>query len=663
MRLLAGLVCTWLAVGASDAGEGRQKLVEGLRNIEALTLGSDGRVYAAVSKDGGGTVVALTKGQPATVVPGLEGPRALGAFQGSLYIVERQRVRKLDPKGKLADLATIAAFPRPPQDLQDIAVDPESGTAYVSDGSSIFRINPKGKVDVVTDKDKSPALVQPGGLSLDGASFLLVLDGAGGLQRVKIADGSTVKVADGLGKTGRLVWDPFGRLYVSDAAGGRVLGIARPGAQPATVAKGLKQVAGLCVDAAGKRLIVAEAAAGAISSWPAQVPGAEVDDTPLSLEAAVAFPELRWTGWSGETDKGLPQPLRPIVLTHAGDGSDRVFVATQHGVIHVFANDQKVKETSIFLDISPRVRYDDKTNEEGFLGLAFHPRFKDNGELFVFYTDRSAKLTNVLSRFRVRQDDPARGDPASEEQLLRVERPFWNHDGGTIAFGPDGYLYVALGDGGAANDPFDNAQNLKTLLGSVLRLDIDRKADGKPYAIPKDNPFVARADARPEIWAYGLRNVWRMAFDRKTGKLWAGDVGQNLYEEIDILRAGGNFGWKRREGLHPFESKGSGPRPELIEPIWEYRHDIGRSITGGAVYRGQRLPELEGAYLYGDYISTKLWALWYDEAKGRVVANRPLRDRNHALLSFGADEQGDIYYLTHTTSGQGIYRFERTQKR
>ncbi|MCI0460438.1 MAG: PQQ-dependent sugar dehydrogenase, partial [Gemmataceae bacterium] len=249
----------------------------------------------------------------------------------------------------------------------------------------------------------------------------------------------------------------------------------------------------------------------------------------------------------------------------------------------------------------------------------------------------------------------------SEEEILRIERPFWNHDGGTICFGPDGYLYIALGDGGAANDPHGNGQNLKTLLGSVLRIDVDRKENGKPYAIPKDNPFVNRPDAQPEIWCYGLRNVWRMAFDRKTGKLWAGEVGQNLWEEINILTAGGNYGWNLREALHPFGPKGVGPRPDLIDPIWEYHHDTGKSITGGLVYRGKQFPELEGAYLYADYVSGLIWALRYDEAKGRVTAHQRIRDRRLPIMSFGEDEQGEAYLMTFSGSGQGIYRIVRTQ--
>jgi glucose/arabinose dehydrogenase len=632
-----------------------------LMNVDSVAVGADGRVYATVvrQRDGKeGAVVVLQQGKALPFATGLDSPHGLAAFQGWLYVAERNRVRKIDANGKIQDVSVPDAFAKTAA-LDDLAVDPENGTAYVSDGKAVYRVNPKGKVDTITDAQKLPGLAAPLGLALDGASFLLLLDGTGSLYRVKIADGSGEKIASGLGKGGRLAWGPFGRLYLGDRAGGRILAIARPGQKAVALQDGLQQPTGLCVDAANRRLVVANVGAAAVAAYPATVPGAEVDERPLALEPAAAFPELKWAGWTGESEAGLPLQLRPIVLTHAGDGSNRVFVAIQQGILHLFPNDPKARATKIFLDIQDKVRYDDKTNEEGLLGLTFHPNYKQNGEFFVFYTDKRAKLTNVVSRFRVRKDDPDRADPASEEEILRIEHPFWNHDGGTIVFGPDGYLYVALGDGGSGGDPFGNAQNLKSLLGKVLRLDVDRKEGGKPYAIPKDNPFVNRADARPETWAYGLRNPWRIAFDRATGKLWAADVGQNLYEEINILRAGGNFGWKLREGLHPFEPTGSGPRPGLIDPIWEYRHDLGRSITGGSVYRGARVPELQGAYVYGDYISCKLWALWYDEAKGRVVANRPLRDRNQALLSFGEDERGELYYLTYTNTGQGIYHFVR----
>jgi glucose/arabinose dehydrogenase len=240
---------------------------------------------------------------------------------------------------------------------------------------------------------------------------------------------------------------------------------------------------------------------------------------------------------------------------------------------------------------------------------------------------------------------------------MTFKKPFWNHDGGTICFGPDGYLYITHGDGGLGNDPFDNGQSLETFLGKVLRIDVNHKDEGKNYAVPKDNPFVDRKGAKPEIWAYGLRNIWRMAFDRPTGKLWASDVGQNLYEEIDLIRKGGNYGWNRREGLHPFGARGSGPCEEFIEPIWEYHHDVGKSLTGGAVYRGERLPELVGSYLYGDYVTCKIWAMRYDDAKGRVVANRPIKDKNKPIFSFGEDEKGEIYLLTATPDGKGIYWF------
>jgi glucose/arabinose dehydrogenase len=388
--------------------------------------------------------------------------------------------------------------------------------------------------------------------------------------------------------------------------------------------------------------------------------------TPLALQPAVAFSKLKWEGWSAESDSGILTPIRPITVTHAGDGSNRVFVPEQRGKIYVFANDQNAEKTTTYLDITSKVSYNDKTDEEGLLGLAFHPKYKENGRLFVYYTNKATPHRNILAAYRVSKDDPNRADPDSEEILLDIKKPFWNHDGGTIAFGPDGFLYVALGDGGAANDPLGNGQKLSTILGKILRIDVDHKDGDKNYAIPKDNPFVDKADARPEIWAYGLRNVWRMAFDRKTGTLWAGDVGQDVWEEIDLITRGGNYGWNIREGKHPFIKKGAtapavAEAPQgAIDPIWEYHHDVGKSITGGSVYRGKRLPELDGAYLYADYVTAKIWALRYDPDSKRVTANQEIPfSQKLPIMSFGEDEEGDVYFTTFSLSGQGIFRFER----
>lgn len=381
------------------------------------------------------------------------------------------------------------------------------------------------------------------------------------------------------------------------------------------------------------------------------IAGEPVADTPLAVSAERAFPNLEFK--------------RPIVVTHAGDGSDRVFVAEQEGIIKVFKNDQEAEEATVFLDIEEHVVYADEKNEEGLLGFAFHPKFKQNGEFFVYYTSTEADLLSKISRFRVSKDDPNVADPASEEVILRVPQPFWNHNGGTIVFGGDGFLYIALGDGGSANDPHGNGQNLTTLLGSILRIDIDHKSDGKNYSIPKDNPFVGKTvpagprgkmvPLREEIYAYGLRNVWRMAFDRKTGSLWAGDVGQNLWEEINIIKSGGNYGWNIREAKHWFRPDGNdADRPDLIDPILEYHHDIGKSITGGSVYRGTRVPELVGKYIYADYVSGLLWALDYDEAAGKVRANYSLTGDKLPVMSFGEDEKGDLYF---TTPFGSLFRF------
>lgn len=386
----------------------------------------------------------------------------------------------------------------------------------------------------------------------------------------------------------------------------------------------------------------------------------EINTSPLNVKVIPAYENLKWTGWSAEDESGQPKALRPILLTSFGDGSNRVVVPTQQGVIHTFPSDASTEATNVFLDIEDRVAYSDKTNEEGFLGLAFHPKYKENGDFFVYYTNKAKKHQNVVSRFKRSANDPSKADPNSEEQLIVFDKPFWNHDGGTICFGPDGHLYIAHGDGGLANDPYGNGQKLNTLLGKILRIDVDHKDPGKNYAIPKDNPFIDSKDARGEIWAYGLRNVWRMAFDPETGLFWAGDVGQDIWEEIDLIEKGGNYGWNLREAKHPF-AKSKSPseaRPDLVEPIWEYNHDVGKSITGGFVYRGKRVPELQGGYLYADYVSNKMWALWYDPATKKVTANREIAaPAGVPVMSFGEDESGEAYFTTFSLQGKALYTF------
>lgn len=396
-----------------------------------------------------------------------------------------------------------------------------------------------------------------------------------------------------------------------------------------------------------------------------------IDERPLPLAVVPAFPDLEWTGWQSEVD-GKPHPLRPILLTHAGDGSGRLFVPEQQGAIHVFRPDSK--RTAIFLDLTGKARYDDRENEEGLLGMAFHPRYRENGEFFVHYTTAAAPHTMVLERYRVSKDDPDRADPGSAEEILRVEHPYWNHKGGTIAFGPDGCLYVAFGDGGKQNDLHGNGQNLQTLLGKILRIDVDRHGEKTAYAIPDDNPFVAATngnDGRParpkgvrqEIWAYGLRNPWRFSFDRRTGRLWIADVGQDLWEEVNLGRRGANYGWNLREGDGPYSPQNTAIAPGFDDPVWQYAHDVGKSITGGNVYRGRKLPEIDGCYLYADYVSGRVWALAYDDVSGRVVANRGLvRDdgaESFAVLSFGEDEEGEVYLCVLSADGRGIHTLAR----
>ena len=376
----------------------------------------------------------------------------------------------------------------------------------------------------------------------------------------------------------------------------------------------------------------------------------------LPLKTVEAFPDLKWDGWEGISDDGRIKAQRPLVLTHAGDRSHRIFVASQIGMIHVFENDPGVNTSKMFLDLRDRVHDWEVDDEEGLLGLAFHPKYSENGYFYVYYSPESEPRVAYVSRFQVSDSDPDRADTGSEEIVMRIEQPFSNHNGGSIAFGPDGYLYIGLGDGGGRNDPMAMGQDPKTWMGCVLRIDVDSKAAGKKYGIPQDNPFANHKSIQPEVFAYGFRNVWRLAFDRETGHLWCGDVGQDLWEEINVIRSGGNYGWSVREGTQAFGNGEPGPHG-WIDPIWEYDHQVGKSITGGFVYRGQKLPILHGSYLYGDYISGRVWALKYDESGGRVIQNMGIKTSGVPVFSFGEDEEGEVYYLVSAPTGRTIFKF------
>ncbi len=337
----------------------------------------------------------------------------------------------------------------------------------------------------------------------------------------------------------------------------------------------------------------------------------------------------------------------PVHLTHAGDGSGRVFVVEQQGYIQLLEKD---RPGTIFLDIRKRVITE---GEMGLLSVAFHPGFKENHRLFVNYTNspRRGSLDTVVSELEAVRGNLI-ANPRSEKEVLRVKQPYANHNGGQILFGPDGMLYVGMGDGGSGNDPHGHGQSLSTLLGAVLRLNVDGK--GRKSLIPADNPFVDKPGARPEIWAYGLRNPWRITVDRATGQMWTGDVGQNLWEEIDILEKGKNYGWNIMEGNHCFRPKENCITHGLTMPVKDYGRKQGISVTGGFVYRGKALPGLAGTYIYGDFGSGAIWSLRMEGGKrteDRQIARTRLR-----ISSFGEDENGELYICSHTGS---IHRLVR----
>jgi glucose/arabinose dehydrogenase len=358
------------------------------------------------------------------------------------------------------------------------------------------------------------------------------------------------------------------------------------------------------------------------------------------------FPDPAGYEWQVVVD-GMARPLD--LLSPPGD-QQRIFIVEQGGVIRIL-QDGALLDTP-FLDISAKVKREG--NEQGLLGLAFHPQFAENGYLYVNYTGQTGVGDTVIARYSLLDGDPNQADPNSEVVLLTVAQPYANHNGGGMVFGPDGYLYMSLGDGGSAGDPQGNAQNLDTYLGKLLRVDVD---GDEPYAIPASNPFSA-GGGLPEIFAYGLRNPWRFSFDRATGDLYIADVGQNAWEEIDFQPAGApggwNYGWDYLEGTHAFE----GQPPEgalLAAPVFEYQHGIGCSVTGGYVYRGTALPEFNGIYLFSDYCSGRVWGLL--QAADGSWMNKELFQTGWNVSSFGLDAQGELYLIDQ--SGGTVYKLVR----
>jgi glucose/arabinose dehydrogenase len=416
-----------------------------------------------------------------------------------------------------------------------------------------------------------------------------------------------------------------------------------------------------------------DGATAAVTTSPSPSPAAEAPATPRPATATrpgptpspapttSSPPTRRATATPAATSTTAPAPdpaavaleleavveglASPSGIVSPGDGSGRLFILEQPGRIRIVEQGKLL--VAPFLDIVDRVT--SEGNEQGLLGLAFHPQYADNGRFLINYTDRNGDT--VISSWSVSQD-PNRAEAGSETLVLVVDQPAANHNGGHLVFGPDGHLYIGLGDGGGAGDTYGNGQNGQTLLGAMLRLDVDTR---EPYAVPDDNPFLDDPAVRDEIWAMGLRNPWRYSFDRLTGDLYLADVGQNAYEEVNFQPAGSgggeNYGWPILEGMHCFA--GEGCQADGLEmPIWEYDHSAGCSITGGYVYRGTRYPILQGIYVVGDYCSGTIWGLARGAAgnwQSAVLAQTDVR-----LTTFGQDEEGELY-LVDRSSGT-LYR-------
>ncbi len=397
-----------------------------------------------------------------------------------------------------------------------------------------------------------------------------------------------------------------------------------------------------------------------LSSFAARILAA---DALPALDLKPAYPNLKFT--------------LPVAMVEPPDGTHRQFLVEQDGRIWILPSDRASSEPKLFLDISDRQPH--VNLEEGLLSLAFHPQFKTNGKFYIFYSHPSTPKHNVLAEWHVSRTDPDRVDPSTERILMTIPKEHWNHNGSTLLFGPDGYLYFGLGDGGAGYDPRDAGQNLEVLFGKIIRIDVNSKTAGLEYGIPGDNPFVdaskqgslsaspfdrAAHVTRQEIWAYGIRNPWRMSFDRETGELWVGDVGQDLWEEIDLITKGGNYGWSAREAFHPLNQKNGAPNhlargSTPINPIIEYAHNnrlaeqskfpnhsAGVCVIGGYVYRGAKIPALRGVYVYADFQVGTIWGLRYEN--GKLTADGILvpGQGGRTIPSFAEDSNGELYVLS-----------------
>ncbi len=369
--------------------------------------------------------------------------------------------------------------------------------------------------------------------------------------------------------------------------------------------------------------------------------------TSAAAQNVTSFPDPQKYNWK-EVVTGLSNP---VDMRAANGDSSRLYVVEKRGMIQLLVNGKV--QAQPFLDILSKVN--SKGNEQGLLGLAFDPQYAQNGYFFVNYIDLSGNT--VIARYSVTKNSPDLADNQSEMVLLHIQQPYENHNGGDLMFGPDGYLYAGMGDGGSAGDPHGNGQSTNVLLGKMLRIDVHNAAAGQPYSAPADNVFVKDGKGLPEIWAYGLRNPWRFSFDMANGDLYIADVGQDKWEEIDYLPAnspsGANFGWNLREGKHDYKGTVP-PGTQLTEPVFDYGHDQGCSVTGGFVYRGKKLPEFQGVYLFADYCTGKLWGL-LKGADGSWQTQK-LFDMKMSIPSFAQDADGEIYALDQRSGG--VYQLQ-----